>query len=81
MENRNGATAPTGSACPEKALTLMLWEHHFAQLRLTRDLFRRLRSMTSTSPEWRTTYQQWQHACEDLAVLVVLRLPEQEAWA
>ena len=81
MKNRNGAAAPRGSACPEKVLTLVLGEHHFPQLRLTRDLFRRLRSMTSASSEWRTTYQQWQHACEDLTVMVVLRLPEQEDWA
>ena len=80
MENQNGATAPRASACPEKTLTLVLGEHHFPQLRRTRDLFRRLRSMTSASPEWRTTYLQWQHACEDLTVLVVLRLPEQEDW-
>jgi hypothetical protein len=81
MENQSGATAPRGSTCPEKALTLVLGEHHFPQLRLTRELFRRLRSMTSASPEWRATYQQWQLACEDLTVMVVLRLPEQEDWA
>ena len=81
MKNRHGAPTPMASACPKKALTLVLGDHHFPQLRRTRDLFRRLRSMTSASPEWRATHQQWQHACEDLAVLVVLRLPEQEDWA
>ena len=81
MEKQNGAPAPRASACPEKVLKLVLGEHHFPQLRLTRELFRRLRSMTSASAEWRATYQQWQLACEDLAVLVVLRLPEQEDWA
>ena len=81
MENRNGAPAPKGSACPEKVLTLVLGEHHFPQLRRARELFRRLRSMTSASPEWRTTHQQWQHACEELTVMVVLRLPAQEEWA
>ena len=81
MKNQNGATAPRGSACSEKALTLVLGDHHFPQLRRTRDLFRQLRGMTSTSPEWRATYQQWQYACEELTVLVVLRLPDQEDWA
>ena len=81
MENQNSATAPRGSACPEKALTLVLGDHHFPQLRRTRDLFRRLRSMTPASPEWRATHQQWQYACEELTVLVVLRLPDQEDWA
>lgn len=81
MKKQNGAPASRASAYPEKVLTLVLGEHHFPQLRRTRELFRRLRGMTSASPEWRTTYQQWQHACEDLAVLVVLRLPEQEDWA
>jgi hypothetical protein len=81
MENRNGATAPRASACPEKALTLVLGDHHFPQLRRTRDLCRRLRGMTPASPAWRDTHQQWQYACEELTVLVVLRLPDQEDWA
>lgn len=81
MKKQNGAPASRASACPEKALTLVLGDHHFPQLRRTRDLFRRLRSMTYASPEWRATHQQWQYACEELTVLVVLRLPEQEDWA
>lgn len=81
MKMQNGAPASRASACPEKVLTLVLGEHHFAQLRRSRDLFRRLRGMTPASPEWRATHQQWQYACEELTVLVVLRLPDQEDWA
>lgn len=77
MENKNGAMALTGSACPEKAIALT--PRHLELARAAGKAYRRLFEIRGTAPEWASAHAKWLDQAETLAVALIKHAEQLEA--